>query len=85
VKTPPVISLLVVATDCITVVVDKQAIVFIHTLYGMVDDDINCFLTAALQGIMLGHAGDERGVGRGHRGGVRIYACIPTQIRKMGC
>mgnify|MGYP003641678978 FL=1 len=51
----------------------------------MVNDDINCFLTAALQGIMLDHAGDERGVGRGHRGGVRIYACIPTQIRKMGC
>jgi len=34
----------------------------------MVDDDINCFLTAALQGIMLDHAGIERGCRQGPPG-----------------
>ena len=27
----------------------------------------------------------DAGVGRGHVGGVRIYVCISTQIRKNGC
>jgi len=37
----------------------------------MVDVGINSVLTAALQGIIHGHAGVEEGVGRGHWGGVR--------------
>jgi len=29
------------------------------------------------------HTRTHMRVRRGHRGGVRIYACIPTRIRKM--
>ena len=50
----------------------------------MVNDDINCFLTAALQGIMLDHAGDESAVGRGHAGGVRYIYMYPNTDQENG-